>query len=114
MQMGLDFSIKVHIFWEDHKILRNLSTFFDWYYIQSKKGRDFGKILWPSVFFNEKNIRKIPMIFDVENWIWKSFGTFWHLSITPILKIQLRLGAQSSYVVKYFEGSNAGKTTMHN
>ena len=28
---------------------------------------------------------------------------------------KLRLGAQSSYVVKYFEGSNAGKTTtMHN
>ena len=28
---------------------------------------------------------------------------------------KLRLGAQSSYFVKYFEGSNAGKmTTMHN
>ena len=29
------------------------------------------------------------MIFDVENWPWKSnFGTFWHLPINPILKIQ--------------------------
>ena len=29
--------------------------------------------------------------------------------------ISLRLGAQSSYVVKYFEGSNAVKrTSMHN
>ena len=29
------------------------------------------------------------MIFDVENWLWKSdFGTFWHFSITPIHKIQ--------------------------
>ena len=26
-------------------------------------------------------------------------------------KVKLRLGAQSSYVVKYFEGSNAVKTT---
>ena len=30
-------------------------------------------------------------------------------------KFELRLGAQSSYFVKYFEGSNAGKTmTMRN
>ena len=29
------------------------------------------------------------MIFDVENWLRKSdFGTFWHLPITPIGKIQ--------------------------
>ena len=29
------------------------------------------------------------MIFDLENWLWKSdFGTFWHLPITPFLKIQ--------------------------
>ena len=32
------------------------------------------------VFFNEKKLRKIQMIFDIENWLWKSnFGTFWHL-----------------------------------
>ena len=29
------------------------------------------------VFINEKKIWKIPMIFDIENWLWKSsFGTF--------------------------------------
>ena len=29
------------------------------------------------------------MIFDIENWLWKSnFGTFWHLPTTPIHKIQ--------------------------
>ena len=33
-----------------------------------------------------------------------------NLEIT-IFKSKLRLGAQSSYVVKYFEGSNAVKTT---
>ena len=28
--------IKVHIFWEGHKILRNLSLTFDWHYIGQK------------------------------------------------------------------------------
>ena len=37
------------------------------------------------VFFNENKIRKIPRIFDIENWLWKSnFG----LLITPIGKIK--------------------------
>ena len=36
-----------------------------------------------------KKPSKIRMIFDVENWLWKSnFGTFWHLPITPLRKIQ--------------------------
>ena len=40
-------------------------------------------------FFNEKELKKIPMIFDVENGIWKSnFGIFWQLAINPKLKIQ--------------------------
>ena len=29
-------SFKVHIFWEGHKILRNLQLTFDWYYIGQK------------------------------------------------------------------------------
>ena len=29
-------SIKVHIYWEDHKILRNLHLTFDWHYIGQK------------------------------------------------------------------------------
>ena len=34
-------------------------------------------------------MRKIWIIFDVENWLWKSnVGTFWHLPINPFLKIQ--------------------------
>ena len=42
------------------------------------------------IFFNEKQLKKIPMIFYIENWLWKSnYGTFWHLPITPILKIQI-------------------------
>ena len=29
------------------------------------------------------------MIFDIENWLWKSnFGTLWQLTINPKLKIQ--------------------------
>ena len=30
-------------------------------------------------YFSMKKMIKIPMIFDIENWLWKSnFGTFWH------------------------------------
>ena len=37
----------------------------------------------------KKKFRKIQIIFDIENWLWKSnFGTFWHLPIKPIFKIQ--------------------------
>ena len=40
-------------------------------------------------FSSIKKLKKIPTIFDIENWLWKSnFGTFWHLLITPILIIQ--------------------------
>ena len=41
------------------------------------------------VFFNEKKMRKIWMVCDIEYWLWKSnFGTFWQLAIDPKLKIQ--------------------------
>ena len=40
---------KVHIFWEGHKILRNLYLTFDWHYIyRTKESWRFHKILWPS------------------------------------------------------------------
>ena len=35
--------IKVHIFWEGHKILRNLHQLFDWQYIGQIIGGDFAK-----------------------------------------------------------------------
>ena len=41
-------SCKVHIFWEGHKILRNLPLTFDRMYCSQKLGEDFAKILWPS------------------------------------------------------------------
>ena len=41
------------------------------------------------IFFNEKKMGEIPIIFDIDNWLRKSnFGTFWHLPINPIHKIQ--------------------------
>ena len=41
------------------------------------------------IFFNEKKLRKIQIIFYIEDWRWKSnFNTFWQLTINPILKIQ--------------------------
>ena len=39
---------KVHIFWEGHKILRNLPLTFDRMYRSQKLGEDFAKFLWPS------------------------------------------------------------------
>ena len=37
----------------------------------------------------KKKLRKIWMIFDIENWLWNSnIGTFWQLVINPKLKIQ--------------------------
>ena len=36
-------SFKVHIFWEGHKILRNLPLTFDCNYIGQKQGEDFAK-----------------------------------------------------------------------
>ena len=41
------------------------------------------------------------MIFDVENWLWNSnFGTFWHLFIKPICKIQWFLYDYSYFLAK--------------
>ena len=42
--------IKVHVFWEGHKILRNLHLIFDWHYIvyRTKVRWRFRQILWPS------------------------------------------------------------------
>ena len=43
------------------------------------------------------------MIFDVENWLWNSnSGTFWHLPITPILKIQYIPLGMLIFRQKYF------------
>ena len=40
-------TFKVHIFWEGHKILRNLPRKFDWHYIGQIYGGDFAKNVWP-------------------------------------------------------------------
>ena len=47
----VDYSIiaafKVHVFWEGHKILRNLHQLFDWQYIGQIIGGDFAKFSGP-------------------------------------------------------------------
>ena len=56
------FVCKVHIFWEGHKIFRNLHFTFDYSTYSQKYGEDFAKILWLS-----QNIwilpNKIPLTF---------------------------------------------------
>ena len=43
-------------------------------------------INWHSAM--KKKLRKIRMIFDKENWLWKSdIGTFWQFPAKPIYKI---------------------------
>ena len=69
------------------------------------------------MFFIDKKLRKIPMIFDIENWLWKSnFGTFCHLSITPILKIQKFSFGYVDFRQKYssFENSTTSITITDN
>ena len=40
------------------------------------------------IFFNEKKLRRIRIIFYIENWLWKpNLGTFWQLAVNPKLKI---------------------------
>ena len=41
----MKYSVKVHIFWEGHKILKNLHRRFDRYYIGQIYGGDFAKIV---------------------------------------------------------------------
>ena len=41
------------------------------------------------IFLNEFFFEKIPLIFDIENWLWKyDFGTFWQTGAPRILKMQ--------------------------
>ena len=41
-------------------------------------------------FLTKKKFRKIQMIFDIENWLWKSnFGTFWQLAIMETIRYDI-------------------------
>ena len=41
------------------------------------------------IFFNEKKLRKIRIIFDLENWLWKSeIGTFQSVDLELTLAYQ--------------------------
>ena len=50
---------KVHIFWEGHKILRNLHRRFDWHYIGQLYS---GEILWPSQNVLTLLVKKVTLI----------------------------------------------------
>jgi hypothetical protein len=50
--------------------------------VMLSKKCQYKNVLLNSYSSMKKKIRKIRMIFDVKNWLWKSdFGTFWHLPI---------------------------------
>ena len=67
------------------------------------------------VFFNGKKISKIWMIFDIDNWLWKSdFGTFWHFPITPICKNPLILFDFSWFLAKNLSDFVSLPWKLHN
>ena len=88
-QQGVDFSKKISkmkiFFWFDfhrcshrqpkiRRQLRNKSCSI----LKLSKNVFYKRCVPKLIFFNEKKIRKIRMIFDIENWLWKSdLGTFW-------------------------------------
>jgi hypothetical protein len=84
-QQGLDFSKKISkmkiCFWFVHTDRQKLGTILENNAVQKlkfSKNDNFKKHSSKLIFFNEKKIRKIRMIIDVENWLWKSdLGTFW-------------------------------------
>ena len=44
------------------------------------------------IFFSEKKLRKIWILFVKENWLWKlNIGTFWHLPLTQFPKFNIFL-----------------------
>ena len=53
----------------------------------------------------KKKLRKLQMIFNIENWLWKSnFGTFWQLLNTLILQIwwfQWLILSQKTFLILY-------------
>ena len=72
--------VKVHIFWEGHKILWNLHQL-TWQYIGQIIGGDF-PILWPS-----QNIWTLLKPWNGANQIWKS--PFWRIFLSKLLFIRL-------------------------
>ena len=66
---------------------RKLLSFKLWINVELSKNVNTKKCAPKLVFFNEKKMRKIQMIFEIGNWLWKSnFGTFWQLAIIQISK----------------------------
>ena len=54
---------KVHIFWEGHKILRNLHQLFDWQYIGQIIGGDFAKFCGLLRIYLHRNLKLIVFFF---------------------------------------------------
>ena len=66
------FLSKVHIFWEGHKILRNLPLTFDCMYCSQKLVEDFAKFLWPS-----QNIWTLRVNSKYENGLFERYFVRW-------------------------------------
>ena len=87
--------IKVHIFWEGHKILRNLYLTFDYStYIQSKVRWRFCKIMWPSqniwtLIEEAMELSRILLNVIISNNIVCHFVQHFHLIFSQILYLRI-------------------------
>ena len=62
----------------------------------------------------KKKLRTIRMIFDIENWLWKSnCGTFWQLAINPKLKFWFLGKNLSDFVSPVWKLHNRYCHSMH-
>ena len=90
--------IKVHIFWDDHKILRNLHRRFDCYYMGQIYGGDFAKNLWPS-----QNIWTLS--FNIHTYLsirYQWVATFWHFQVLFLQRMNNTIPWQKCAAFLYF------------
>ena len=58
-------TVKVHILWEGHKILRNLNHLFDWQYVGQIFGGDFAKFVAFSEYLNITRYRQNKRLYKL-------------------------------------------------
>ena len=90
--------IKVHIFWDGHKILRNLHRRFDCYYMGQIYGGDFAKNLWPS-----QNIWTLS--FNIHTYLsirYQWVATFWHFQVLFLQRMNNTIPWQKCAAFIYF------------
>ena len=89
---------KVHIFWEGHKILRNLHQLFDWQYIsRTNNWWRFRKILWPA-----QNIWTLRILVRTYNNFCGIVNSVREMGWTLTLQINMFMLPTYNYILVFF------------